>query len=164
MSEAFAIRRATLADVPTIVRQRRLMFEEMGEGTPETLQRMDEAFAPWLACRIERGEYLGWFVTDEAGTPASGLGLWVLLDWPAGPVDATGRRAYLMNVYTAPAYRGRGFARRLAQTAIAWAREKGIITVLLHASDAGRPIYEKLGFRQTNEMRYLIPTATGAQP
>lgn len=155
MTEAFAIRRAALADVPVIVRQRRRMFEEMGEGAPEALDAMDEQIALWLAGKIERDDYLGWFVVDENGEPVSGLGLWII-EWPAGPLDAVGRRAYLMNVYTEPRCRGRGFARRLVQTAIAWAREQGMMTVLLHASDAGRPIYEALGFKQTAEMRYLI--------
>jgi hypothetical protein len=34
-----------------------------------------------------------------------------------------------------------------------WCRAQGLKTVVLHASDAGRPLYASLGFRQTNEMR-----------
>jgi len=32
--------------------------------------------------------------------------------------------------------------------------DRGIDNVVLHASAEGRSLYEKLGFKQTNEMRY----------
>ena len=37
---------------------------------------------------------------------------------------------------------------------LAWTRDEGIASVVLHASDAGRRLYEDLGFLATNEMRY----------
>jgi hypothetical protein len=40
------------------------------------------------------------------------------------------------------------------QTLIGWAGDAGLHTLVLHASDAGRPLYERLGFKATNEMRY----------
>ena len=32
----------------------------------------------------------------------------------------------------------------------------GITVVILHASDDGRPLYEAVGFKPTNEMRLLL--------
>ena len=151
MSEALRVRLATLDDVATIVYQRHAMFAEMGDGTPESLDQMDVGFGPWLVEKISAGEYLGWFALDENGRPVAGVGLWAQ-PWPVGPVDQTGKRVYLMNVYTEPGYRGRGLARGLVQLSLDWARERGVKTVVLHASDAGRPIYESLGFRYWNEM------------
>jgi hypothetical protein len=37
---------------------------------------------------------------------------------------------------------------------LAWCRTRGLVRVVLHASASGRPLYEKLGFVATNEMRY----------
>jgi hypothetical protein len=36
---------------------------------------------------------------------------------------------------------------------IADAQATGLASLVLHASDAGRPLYERLGFVATNEMR-----------
>jgi hypothetical protein len=36
---------------------------------------------------------------------------------------------------------------------LAWAREERLDRVVLHASAEGRPLYERLGFVPTNEMR-----------
>jgi hypothetical protein len=39
---------------------------------------------------------------------------------------------------------------------IQWLREQDFGSVVLHASDEGRPLYESLGFRPTNEMRLKL--------
>ena len=41
-------------------------------------------------------------------------------------------------------------------TILAWLREQGLQSVDLHASDAGRHLYETLGFEPTNEMRLRL--------
>src|SRR3954453_6922661 len=45
-----------------------------------------------------------------------------------------------------PRARGRGIGSALTEACVAWLRERGATTVLLHATDAGRPVYERLGF------------------
>jgi hypothetical protein len=45
-----------------------------------------------------------------------------------------------------PRARGRGAGTALAEASVAWLKEQGAKTVLLHATDAGRPVYEGLGF------------------
>jgi GNAT superfamily N-acetyltransferase len=62
-----------------------------------------------------------------------------------------------VNVYTEVQWRGRGVARALMRTVMKWAEAQGTDRVVLHASDAGRPLYESLGFRGTNEMRWFVP-------
>src|SRR5579863_2424566 len=57
------------------------------------------------------------------------------------------RLAWIGMVLTKLPYRGRGFARRLLTQALTQADEMGIETVKLDATDQGRPLYEKMGFR-----------------
>jgi GNAT superfamily N-acetyltransferase len=61
-------------------------------------------------------------------------------------------RAYLLNFYVDPAFRGHGLAHALLKTAVGEARRRGIKVVSLHASRFGRPLYERNGFEATNEM------------
>jgi GNAT superfamily N-acetyltransferase len=63
---------------------------------------------------------------------------------------------WVLNVYTEPAYRRRGLAKVVLQTMIGWCREQGFRSVSLHASDAGRSLYESLGFRPTSEMQLVL--------
>jgi GNAT superfamily N-acetyltransferase len=152
---SFSIRRATVADGSIITAHRRGMFEDMRVGTPADLDAMDAQFGSWVTKALAGGVYLGWFVTTEQRAIIAGAGL-SIEDFPATPRDQTGRRAYVMNVYTDPPYRHRGLARRLMQTLLDWCRANGIQTVALQASDKGRPLYESLGFKSTNEMRLKL--------
>ena len=68
----------------------------------------------------------------------------------------TGKRAHLMNVYTAPAYRGRGIARRMVASLIEEARRRGVTEISLDATASGRPLYRKLGFCDSEECMVLV--------
>ncbi len=61
-----------------------------------------------------------------------------------------------MSMYTEPQQRGKGLATRIATEAMKWARKNGYPRMTLHASDLGKPIYLKLGWKQTSEMRFDI--------
>ena len=70
---------------------------------------------------------------------------------PAGELEL-GPEAIVLNVYVVPTWRRRGIAEALMGAALAVLAERGIHRVVLHASDDGRRLYERLGFVRTNEM------------
>lgn len=63
----------------------------------------------------------------------------------------TGKRAHLMNVYTAESYRRQGIARQMIQMLIDEAKEKGCTEISLDATEAGYPLYKSLGFTENKE-------------
>ena len=67
----------------------------------------------------------------------------------------TGRRAHLMNVWTADAYRRKGIAYRMVSMLIRDAWERGATEISLDATEAGRPLYRKLGFTDSGECMVL---------
>ena len=149
------IRRATAADIDTLVEHRRTMFAEIGYSDDAKLDQMAVAFRPWALARLDSGEYLAWLAIAADGTVAAGLGLW-LMDWPPHMIGPGSPRGNILNVYTRPAYRRKGLARQLLEVALDWCRENRIRAVILHSSENGRSLYEAQGFRPTNEMRLLI--------
>ena len=50
-----------------------------------------------------------------------------------------------------------GWRIELVERSMAEARRRRIRVVTLHSSQAGRPIYERLGFHATNEMMHTEP-------
>jgi GNAT superfamily N-acetyltransferase len=153
----FVVRRAVVGDVEVVVAQRRAMFEEMRSTESAALDDMAARFAPWVKREIAAERYLGWFAVAE-GIVAAGLGLW-LMEWPPHVVGRASRRGYLLNVYTEKRYRRLGLARELVKVAVDWCRGNGVDVMVLHASDAGRRMYEELGFGATNEMRMVLSDA-----
>ena len=159
MEETLLLREATLADIPMLVSHRRRMFEDMAsaQGTayaPARLDAMDAAYAFHVRAHLDDGTLRAWVIEADGQIVASGATS--LLDWPPRPNDLTERLALLHSVYTVAAYRRRGLARRIVQTAIEACRAEGLRRLTLHASVAGRPLYESLGFQPTNEMRLLL--------
>jgi GNAT superfamily N-acetyltransferase len=144
------IRLATITDAKLITGQRHRMFADAKFASEERLCELDRAFEPWLRTQLADGRYIGWLV-EENGSVIAGAGLY-LMEFPPHFLDTKAVRAYLLNFYTEPAYRGRGYARQLLELSVAESRTRGIVAVTLHASQFGKPIYEKAGFSQTNEM------------
>jgi GNAT superfamily N-acetyltransferase len=71
--------------------------------------------------------------------------------------NMSGGVAYIQNMYTLPEHRGRGIATVLFERLLDEARERGYKKISLHATDMGRPIYEKFGFSGVdNEMELKL--------
>jgi ribosomal protein S18 acetylase RimI-like enzyme len=142
---------ATAADAALISAHRRAMFEAIGGTEASVLDIMCRNAEPWVARIIGEGKYAGW-ITRDGDRPVASAGL-LILDWPPHPLDPIGEnRAYLLNVFVEPDYRQRGLARELVQKCMTEAARRSIRVLTLHASAAGRPLYESLGFKPTNEM------------
>ena len=152
MPDPISIRMATADDIPAIQYQRRHMFVDMGNPQNRVLDEHDEVFETWVGPAMEAGEYLGFLAQSEAGETIGGAGLW-LPNWPPHPKRPHIRRGYVMNVYVRPDFRRQGVARKIMIAVLDWCKAHNVLIVSLHASDAGRPMYEGLGFEATNEMR-----------
>lgn len=144
----YQIRTATVADIPHLVTHREEMFRDM--GVPAEFTTMAEMTAEWLRTAIPSRTYLGWLAVAADGAVAAGGGL-LVMPWPPGPMTMDPRCAFIYNVYTAPAHRKQGLAKRLMTTMHEWCRAEGIERVALNASTFGQPIYEQMGYVVTKE-------------
>jgi ribosomal protein S18 acetylase RimI-like enzyme len=112
---------------------------------------MTEAFRPWLKPKLASGDYFGWMIERDSAVVA-GLGM-IVIDWPPHPNHpAQDVRGYILNVYVDPPHRLRGLAEQLMGRATAEGERRGLDYLVLHATDMGRPLYEKLGWQLTAEM------------
>jgi len=163
MSEGIVIRPATERDAAVVARHRVEMFRDMGTLPAEHGPALARAAEAYFRRAIPAGTYAGWLATPEGkpGDVIAGAGIQIREAIPRLRLDRTavdpGPQGLIVNVYTEPAWRRRGVAERLMRELLRWTRERGIHNVVLHASADGRPLYEKLGFRATNEMRYEDP-------
>ena len=161
MTRDYSVADLTLRDVEPedldlICRHRHEMFRASGRRDDD-LGPMAEPFAEWLRPRLVAGLYFGW-IAEVDGQAVGGLGMMVI-DWPPHPSHPDQDvRGYILNVYVEPDHRGRGIARMLMDRAMAQAKRRGLRHLILHATAMGRPMYERLGWRQTSEMSIsLVP-------
>jgi GNAT superfamily N-acetyltransferase len=162
MSHALRIRLATVADIDLISSHRARMFQDMGELPPELFESFRVQSREKLQTMLDRGDYIGWLASPENEPERIVAGAGVQLrEVPPHPqpnangkIDiVSGRQAIIQNVFTEPDWRRRGLAALLIKRIIDWTRQEVIDSLVLHASDEGRALYERLGFIATTEMR-----------
>lgn len=138
------------------------MFRDMGSAPGGAFTELLDGTLAILPRMFERGEYYGW-LASPAGEPqriVAGVGAQKRRVQPAPRPNGDGtftvvqgRQALVVNVYTEPEFRRQGAARVLMESLMAWAGA-AVDVVVLHAAPDGRALYESLGFKATNEMRY----------
>jgi len=69
--------------------------------------------------------------------------------------NPSGRKAYIMNMYTAPEYRRRSIARKTLDMLVQECRRRGVGFITLEATEAGRPLYESYGFVKMHDEMIL---------
>jgi ribosomal protein S18 acetylase RimI-like enzyme len=153
----FTVREADATDIPLLARHRAAMFRDMGKLAIHQEETLVRATATYLRDAMPRGDYLAWVAQDTGEPPAiiggAGAQLRPLLPRPGFGDDLElGPEAIVLNVYVEPAWRRRGAAEALMRAVLDTLAQRGIRRIVLHASDDGRRLYERLGFVSTNEM------------
>jgi GNAT superfamily N-acetyltransferase len=149
------VREAGVEDLGHILHHRRAMFEDMGFRDTALLERLEELSREYFSKALRIGAYRGWLAEEWNGQVVGGGGI-VVAEWPGFPGENLAERAWILNMYTEPGARRCGVAKHLLEVMVEWCRIKGFSSVSLHASSAGRSLYEAVGFQQTNEMRLKL--------
>jgi GNAT superfamily N-acetyltransferase len=144
-------RKATLADVPALARLRVDFLKEVQD--PETHlvseEGLNKILQDFFQQHLATDEIVAWLAVID-GEVVSTSGLCFSRIMP-GFTLLDGRVAYIMNIYTLPEWRKKGIGRQVFYYILEAAKERGYKRVLLHATEDGRPIYEKFGFKATSD-------------
>jgi GNAT superfamily N-acetyltransferase len=166
MTEPFrpAIRPASVHDAAVIAQHRVAMFTEMGEVPSAALaSQLQSASVSALESLLQQKAYVGYLATGPGERIIAGAGVHIRPQLPrmsgTGTSITVAPVPLLVNVYTEREWRRRGIARALVLALMQWTAEQGFDHMMLHASEAGRPLYLALGFAATTEMRWFTTTA-----
>ena len=137
-------RTATISDVAGLVELRRQLHVETGEQTGTAPVEITTAQRRWFADRLSAHEFVAW-VAEHDGTLVACSGM-TFLPTPPCPGNLAGLEAYIMNMYTRPAWRRRGVATGLLGSLFTEARERGAGKVWLRAEPGIGTLYATAGF------------------
>jgi GNAT superfamily N-acetyltransferase len=148
MTEGVTFREATRDELAVCAIFWYRMFEDMGSPICGLLP--DDWRTRWL--RVYRphfdSERLRYDVACVGnriiGTSGASVHIDEIIDRQSGRI---------FGVYVEPEFRARGIATRLAERSLSWLRKRKCAPITLRASDAGIPVYERLGFKPVNEMQ-----------
>ena len=160
MHDTFRIRRATAQDAGIVAWHRARMFQDMGDVSDDAFEILRAKARARLKEWLDSGDYVGWLATpaDQPEMAVGGAGVQLQPILPR-PLNAStvgeGRHGTVVNVFTEPQWRRQGIAGLLIKEIITWSKDEHLDRLLLHASDEGRSVYERLGFIAGNEMRFV---------
>jgi GNAT superfamily N-acetyltransferase len=119
------------------------MWKALGIRNNEQHEKGDRVYQRWARARLKK---------SSDGRVAGGGCVWLQPVQPR-PHRASMVQPYLLSMYTEPDFRRRGVASMVVREAIEWCRKNKYERLMLHASEMGRKVYSKLGFKRTWEMR-----------
>ena len=151
------VRRASLKDLAVLVHQRRAMWIDLGVKDEAAHEKGDRDYKRWAETRFKKHQFFGWLVEDQRGRIAGGGCVWLQSIQPR-PHRVGQHQPYLLSMYTEPEFRGLGVASMVVNAAIDWSRKSHYQRLMLHASEMGRGVYKRLGFKRTWEMRLDLGT------
>lgn len=103
---------------------------------------------------LQSGHHMAYLAFDgDMFAGAGGVSFFRVMPTCSNP---NGYKAYIMNMYTRPAYRRRGIAFRMLDLLTREAVKRGITHISLEATKMGRPLYEKYGFVQMEDEMELL--------
>jgi len=115
--------------------------------------RLFDSNRQFISNSLADGSFISWVAVESGKIIAtSGITFYTL---PPNKKCPNGKVAYISNMFTYSHYRGQGIATKLFALSVEEATNAGCIKILLNATDMGKPIYEKFGFKDTkNDMAY----------
>ncbi len=159
------MRRTRPSDLPVLADHRLGMWRDIERTRPEgprwseaEMERSLVVYRRWAQREMRAHRLLGFLVETPEGRPVGSGMIWRQPVQPRPGQDAGPEQPYIHSMYTEPEFRGRGVATRIVEAMIQWASDHGYSRIVLHASTMGRPVYEKLGFTDSREMRLELPS------
>ena len=149
-------RRATPDDCDALARIRAEFLAEANgvenDNEKATLETLNRQF---MSTAMVDGSFAAWVAAEEGEIVAtSGISFYTL---PSNKSNPSGKTAYISNMFTYPAWRKQGIAARLFELVVSDAAERGCGKVMLNATEMGRPIYERFGFKSdAGDMNYYL--------
>lgn len=138
-------KRATLEDINTLVETRIEVLRAANKLCADTdMGEVERQSYLYYQKALSDGSHIAYLVFDESGCIGTGgVSFFQVMPTYHNP---SGKKAYIMNMYTNPKYRRKGIAYKTLDMLIKEIKSKGISSISLEATDMGRPLYEKYGF------------------
>ena len=149
---ALVYKRATLADLDILVETRVEVLRAANRlDTSADMTQVERETRAYYRSALADGTHTAYLVFDgDLFVGAGGVSYYSVMPTYHNP---TGQKAYIMNMYTRPAYRRQGIARRTLDLLMRNSKSRGVRAISLEATEMGRPLYEAYGFvPMTSEM------------
>lgn len=138
------IEKASEYEIEELVKLRiAYLQEDFGSISERDLQCMEETLPQYFKNHLNRDLFV--YIAREAEEIVACAFL-LVVEKPMSPAFLTGKTGTVLNVYTKPEHRKRGYARQLMNALLKAAKERDLSVVELKATEDGYHLYKSVGF------------------
>lgn len=155
MAKNYKYKKAIIADIDELVKTRIIVLRAANKLSNDVdMSLVEKESYEYYKRALETGEHIAYLVYDNgAFVGAGGVSFYQVMPTYHNP---TGKKAYIMNMYTASEYRRQGIAFHTLDLLVKDVRKQGVSQIALEATEMGRPLYEKYGFVKMEDEMELI--------
>ena len=137
--------KATTKDIEQLTELRvAYIQEDLGNVDEEDLEAMRRALPEYYSKHLNNDLHVYTARNDDRGIVACAFLL--IVEKPASPAFITGKTGTVLNVYTKPKCRHKGYAKRLMEMMLEDAAKEKVSVIELKSTDEGYRLYQSVGF------------------
>ncbi len=143
-------KKATIEDIDILTETRIEVLKAANKLSDDAdMSEVKEQSYNYYKKALRDGTHIAYLVFDKSRfAGAGGVSFFQVMPTYHNP---SGKKAYIMNMYTSPEYRRKGIAYKTLDMLVKDAKSMGITAISLEATVMGRPLYEKYGFIKMND-------------
>lgn len=139
------VEHAEIADI-ALLTELRLSYlkEDYGELSGDDIQKIRRDLPGYFEKNLNRNIFC-YLIRDKEEIAACAFLL--VVEKPMSPAFITGRTGTVLNVYTKPSYRRKGYAKKIMEKLLSEAVERNLCVVELKSTEDGHHLYQSVGFQ-----------------
>lgn len=145
---------AEITDIGALTELRlRYLQEDNGDLSEEDIKKIRKDLPVYFERNLNQNIFC-YLIREKEEVAACAFLL--VVEKPLSPAFITGKTGTVMNVYTKPEYRHKGYAKRIMQKILYDAVEKELSVVELKSTDSGYQLYKSVGFKDDTSKYHFM--------
>lgn len=138
------VENATTADIDLLTELRlAYLKEDIGKLNDDDIMKIRRDLPDYFKRNLNQNIFC-YLIKEEDKIAACAFLL--VIEKPMSPSFITGKTGTILNVYTEPSYRHRGYAKKIMNRILSDAIVKKLSVIELKSTDAGHHLYQSVGF------------------
>jgi predicted GNAT family acetyltransferase len=147
------IRKANIDDLEVLLKTRLEFVQSLRNHEVTLSEEFHKSTYDYMKKHIEDDTMVIWMAIDNIEIVSAAMVCYYQLLPTIS--NETGNTGYILNVFTDPNYRRQGLATELMNKLKQDAKERNVSRLLLNATDMGKLVYEKLGYKEVTKQMVL---------
>lgn len=138
------VENAEIADIDLLTEFRiAYLKEDLGKLDEKDIRKIRRDLPDYFKKNLNENIFC-YLIRDEGNITACAFLL--VVEKPMSPAFITGKTGTILNVYTKPSYRHKGYAKKIMEKLLSDAVEKNLSVVELKSTEDGYKLYKSVGF------------------